>query len=97
MDALAALSAGPVAPGEAQLRARIAKTAEEFEASFLASMLGTMFQGVGPAAPFHGGAGEDAFKSFLTDAMAKSMAKAGGVGLSGPLTRELLKLQGLDA
>jgi Rod binding domain-containing protein len=83
--------------GAAKTRAEIARSAEEFEATFLSSMLATMFQGVKPQAPFHGGAGEDAFQSFLTDAMAKSLAKAGGIGLTDTLSRELLKLQGLEA
>lgn len=106
MQAAAIAAAPPIellrpaaAPGNAAGRgaADPKRTAEEFEAMFLASMLGTMFQGVQAETPFNGGPGEDAFKSFLTDAMAKSMARAGGIGLADSLSRELLKLQGLDA
>jgi flagellar protein FlgJ len=77
-------------------RGQIEKTAKDFEASFLSVMLGQMFKDVGAEAPFNGGAGEEAFKSFLSDAMAKQMAKSGGIGLSGRVTEEMLKLQGLS-
>jgi flagellar protein FlgJ len=76
-------------------RGRIKDAAQSFEASFLSSMLGEMFEGVDTAAPFGGGPGEAMFKSFLTDAMAHQMAKTGGVGLSSSIEREMLKLQGL--
>jgi Rod binding domain-containing protein len=76
-------------------RAKITKTAQAFEASFLSSMLGHMFTGVDAEAPFSGGAGEQAFRSFMTDAIATSMSKAGGVGLAKSVTAEMLKMQGL--
>lgn len=95
-DPLAALPA-PAAPPAADpaLRARIEKTAKDFEASFLQVMLNQMFDSV-DAGAFGGGSGEAAFKSFLTDAFARSMAERGGVGLSQDLTREMLKMQGLS-
>ena len=79
---------------ETAKRAAIAKTAKSYESSFLSIMLGQMFEGVSTTT-FGGGQGEEAFKSFLTDAMAKSMVKHGGVGLSGRLTDEMLRMQGL--
>ena len=86
-------SALPVA--DAAMRARIHKTATDFEASFLQVMLGQMFDGV-DAGAFGGGPGEDAFKSFMTEAFGQSMAKSGGIGLSKDLAREMLKMQGLS-
>ena len=74
---------------------RASKTAHKFEASFLEVMMGQMFDTVHDNA-FSGGEGEDAFKSFLTNAMADAMAKRGGVGMSKQLTHELLKMQGLS-
>ena len=59
-------------------------------------MLGQMMQGV-KTTTFGGGEGEEAFKSFLTDAMAKSMVKHGSVGLSHRLSSEMLRLQGLSS
>jgi flagellar protein FlgJ len=86
----------PVLPAaNATQMAKAKKVAGDFEASFLQVMMGQMFQGVS-AGDFGGGEGEDAFKSFLTDAFAKTMAKHGGVGLAKPLTHELLKMQGLS-
>ncbi len=92
------LLAGPAtASSAAELakRGQIKETAQKFEASFLSSMLQQMFQGVETAAPFGGGPGEAMFRSFLTEAMAKQMTKAGGVGIAAEVQREMLKMQGL--
>ena len=90
-------TAGPTAASAADLarRGQIHATAQKFEASFLTSMLQTMFQNVTTAPPFGGGPGEDMWKSFLSEAMAKNMAKHGGIGVSKAVEREMLKLQGL--
>ena len=77
-------------------RGQIEKTAKDFEASFLSVMLGQMFKDVGAEAPFSGGHGEAAFKSFLGEAMAKQMVQHGGVGLADRVAKEMLKLQGLS-
>jgi Rod binding domain-containing protein len=87
----------PVAdtPAQAAQRTRIHKVAKDFEASFLSVMLGEMFEGVS-AGDFGGGQGEDAFKSMMTDAFAKSMTNHGGIGLAPALARQMLTLQGLE-
>lgn len=77
-------------------RAQIARSAKEFEASFLSVMMGQMFQGDSLKGPFNGGAGEDAFKSFMSDAMAKQVVRSGGIGLAATVQKEMLKLQGLS-
>ena len=87
-------TAGGVVQGKT--REQIEKTAKEFEAAFISQMLAPMFQGLDPAGPFGGGSGEDAFKSFLMEAIGKQMSKAGGLGLADDLTREMLKMQGLE-
>ncbi len=79
---------------EAGKRARIDTTAKAFEQSFLSTMLGQMFEGT-ERTLFGGGAGEQAFTGFLTDAMAKAVVKRGGIGLAKPLAAEMLKMQGL--
>ncbi len=86
----------PMSATEAAKREAIKKTATDFEASFLSTMLGQMFEGVETSAPFGGGEGEAAFKSFMVDAYAKQMAKAGGVGVAASVQREMLKMQGLS-
>ncbi|HUZ13822.1 MAG TPA: rod-binding protein [Caulobacteraceae bacterium] len=90
--------AAPPAASAAELakRGQIARTARDFEASFLTSMLTTMFKGVSTAPPFGGGAGEKMWTSFFAEAVAKQMVKAGGVGLSHAVEQEMLKLQGLS-
>ena len=77
-------------------RGQIEKTAKEFETSFLSVMLTEMFKDVGAEAPFNGGQGEAAFKSFMSDAMAKQMVRSGGIGLADTVAQEMLKLQGLS-
>ncbi|HEX5380395.1 MAG TPA: rod-binding protein [Phenylobacterium sp.] len=96
---LQAKSGSAVAPSASDLakRAGIEKASKDFEASFLSVMLGQMFEGVNEGSgPFGGGAGESAFKSFMTDAMAKQMVRSGGVGLAATVQKEMLKLQGLS-
>jgi flagellar protein FlgJ len=89
-------AATPETAAQMAKRGQIAKTAQDFEASFLSVMLQQMFQGVKQDEPFGGGQGEDMFKSFMSEAMAKQMAKSGGVGLAKSVQSEMLKLQGLS-
>ena len=77
-------------------RSKIKQSAQNFEASFLSVMLAQMFKGVETDAPFGGGQGEEMFKSFFTDAVAKQVSKSGGVGLAASVEREMLKMQGLE-
>ena len=95
LDLLRQQGAAPAA-AQAKTREAVEKTARDFEASFISQMLGTMFQGIESDGPFGGGSGDAAFKSFLMDAVAKQMAQAGGLGLADDLTREMLKMQGLE-
>jgi flagellar protein FlgJ len=82
---------------EATRRAAIDKASKDFESSFLSVMIGQMFEGVNQTdTPFSGGAGEKAFQSFMSDAMAKQMVRRGGVGLAPVVQKEMLKLQGLS-
>ncbi len=89
-SAVAAASAAEMAK-----RGHIQKTAQDFEASFLSQMLQPMFEGLSSAPPFGGGAGEQMWTSFLAEAMAKKMAKTGGIGVSKAVAAEMLKMQGL--
>lgn len=83
-------------PTEDVQRRRIAQAAQDFETSFLSVMIGQMFTGLEKDGEFTGGAGETAFRSFLSDAMARQITRSGGVGLAGPVQAEMLKLQGLS-
>ncbi|NGM49765.1 chemotaxis protein chel [Caulobacter sp. 602-2] len=90
--------AAPTANSAAELlkRGKIKETAQKFEASFLSVMMQSMFEGVKTPEPFGGGQGEEMFKSLLTDAMAKEVTKAGGIGVASTVQREMLKMQGLQ-
>ncbi|MFP4275359.1 MAG: rod-binding protein [Paracoccaceae bacterium] len=74
----------PVPPKEAALRA----AAQQLEAAFLAEMLKTAGVGKTPEA-FGGGVGEDQFASYLRQAQADQMARAGGIGLAEALFESL--------
>lgn len=89
-------AAAPPPPADAAQLGRIRDTAQKFEATFLSIMLQQAFEGVGAEGPFSGGPGEAMFKSFLTEAMARQMARAGGVGITDQVQREMLKMQGLS-
>jgi Rod binding domain-containing protein len=89
-------AAAAMSVAEQAKRAQIKQSAQDFEASFLSQAFGSMFQGVKTAPPFGGGSGEDAFKSFLYDAMAKAVVKKGGIGLAASVQHEMLKMQGLS-
>lgn len=86
---------GQVSAAELAKRGQIKQTAQDFESTFLSVMFQQMFSGLPTDGPFGGGAGEEMFRSVLTDAMAKQVSKAGGVGVAASVEREMLKLQGL--
>jgi flagellar protein FlgJ len=100
MNMSAAFAAGSVPASlpaaTPEQRAHVQKTAKSFEASFLSTMLGQMFEGTEAQAPFGGGQGETAFRSFMMDAMGKSMVERGGIGLAQSVAQEMLKMQGLS-
>lgn len=62
----------------------VRQAAMDLESTFLAEMLKAA--GLGKARDsFGGGSGEDHFSSFLVEAQAKQMTKAGGIGLAESL------------
>lgn len=85
------LVAAPTMPDA--VSARIRKTAEDFEVSFMSQMLKPMFEGLSTEAPFGGGDAEATWRGFLIDAMAKQVVKAGGVGVTDVVMSEMLKIQ----
>ena len=84
----------PVA--DPKFRAKAKDAAQAFEGQFLSMMFAQMFKGVPTDGPFGGGFGEEMFRSMMTDAMAKNVTKAGGIGLADTVQREMLKMQGLS-
>jgi hypothetical protein len=78
LSAAGSVTARP-APAAAEREARAA--AKAFEAAFLAEMLGHSGINAMPSG-FGGGAGEEAFASFLTEEYARLLAERGGVGIA---------------
>ena len=88
----------PLQPSPADLAspgaARAWRSAQDFEAMALSQMLTPMFATVDTSAgPFGGGEGEQAFKPFLTDAIARQMQAHGGIGLAMPVWQQMMRLQ----
>jgi Rod binding domain-containing protein len=86
------------APDAAELAqpaaARAWRAAQDFEAMTISQLLAPMFDTVDTASgPFGGGPGEQAFKPFLIDAIARNMAAHGGLGLAMPVWRQMLRAQ----
>lgn len=79
----------PVTPD--QVRAR--ETAEDFEAVFLAQMIGHMNLGVDPDSAFGGGQGEDAFQSMVAEKYGESISEMGGIGIADAIYKEILRMQ----
>lgn len=74
-------------PAEAR-ETRLRQAADALEATFLSEMLKSA--GVGESREtLGGGVGEDQFGSFLREAQASEMVKAGGIGLSEHLFQAL--------
>lgn len=86
------LNVNPIGPGLTQMpdaaESKLWKAAQDLEATFLAEMLKSA--GFGAAREsFGGGSGEDQFSSFLRQAQAEEMVKAGGIGLAESLFEAL--------
>ncbi|WP_312599637.1 rod-binding protein [Brevundimonas sp.] len=82
-----------VAAPTAANRDKIQETAKAFEATFISQMLKPMFDGLSTDGLFGGGQAEATWRSFMLDEMAKTTVEAGGIGLSGPVMSEMLKMQ----
>jgi flagellar protein FlgJ len=79
----------PALSTQAMRERKLMDAAKELEASFIAEMLKSAGLGK-PRDSFGGGAGEEQFGSFLREAQAREMVRAGGIGLAERLF-EVLK------
>ena len=80
-----------------KIKGKAKESAENFESMFLSNMFQQMFNGVDGDGPAGGHGALKIWRSFMIDNFAKSFAKAGGVGIAGPVYNTLLKEQGLTA
>jgi Rod binding domain-containing protein len=74
---------GPL-PDYMNVDAQLRDAAQKMEATFLSEMLKSAGMGA-PRDAFGGGEGEEQFSSFLREAQAEQMVKAGGIGLAEAL------------
>ncbi len=77
-------AAAPAVPDAPSPDDRLRAAAEKLEAGFIAEMLKSAGFGA-PRDAFGGGVGEDQFASFLREAQATEMVRAGGIGLAQSL------------
>jgi peptidoglycan hydrolase FlgJ len=91
--AAASRSAPPAISGPPDL-AKIAKSAQDFEAMAIGQLLQPMFDTVDTAhSEFGGGEGEEAWKPLLVQEFAKRIAASGGLGLAKPVYDAMLRMQ----
>jgi len=95
ISAESAMSQGPQLPNLAKTADvnQVRKTAEDFEAVFLAQMFKPMFEGIESDGPFGGGQAENMWRSLMVEEYGKSVARAGGIGIADAVMKEMLKLQ----
>lgn len=74
--------------------AKVAKSAQDFEAMAIGELLKPMFDTVDTTrSEFGGGAGEEAWKPMLVQEIAKHIAANGGLGLAKPVYDAMLRMQ----
>jgi len=88
-DLIAAGKAGAIKLNDTT-KAKARAAAQNFESVFLNSMFQNMFTGIDGEGPFGGSGATGVWRSFLTDAYAKSFAKVGGIGIADQVYRSLL-------
>jgi peptidoglycan hydrolase FlgJ len=80
-----------------QAQAKATATATDFEAMFINQMFSQMTNGLKGEGPFGDTQGTGVWRSMLTEQYSKSFAKAGGVGISKDVFRELILQQAKQA
>jgi len=95
LSALDLVNLKTTAPGKlsADNKARARAAAQDFEAVFLNNMFQHMFTGIDGEGPFGGQGASGVWRSLLTDQYAKSVAKAGGIGIADQVYRSLIAQQ----
>ncbi len=96
MTATAIALPPPIPPAVAPLgKPRTAhEAAQQFEAVFLQQMLKPMFASLGRDSLFGGGNEGAIYRDFLVDALARALARAGGIGIAKAVEGEIATLRG---
>lgn len=83
-----------ITPLPATVTPQMRRTAQAFEAQALSQLLAPAFTMPGDKrSGFNGGAAEEQWRPMLLDAMAQSASRAGGVGISDMVLRDMLRAQ----
>ena len=72
---------------------QVRESAREFEAFFIGQIANLMFSGLGGDGYLSAGPGESIYRSMMAEEFGRGAARAGGIGISDALQREILKLQ----
>ena len=78
-------------------KAKIADTAEDFEAFFISRMMESMYEGVSTEGMFGGGNAERMYRSLLLNEYGKQMAKTGTVGVKDDIMRSIIEMQEMQS
>jgi Rod binding domain-containing protein len=102
IPAFVAAPGGTSAPSAAtptppQDRGELRKSAEDFEAVFLSTVISRMFASIPVDGPFGGGHAEATYRSFLADEYAAELSRQGGIGIADAVYADLVRLQETSA
>lgn len=89
----AALHSVPEATKRGGRADRLEAAAQDYEASFLSTMLKQMFPEIDTKSPFFGGTAEENWRGLLIEEYGKSLARAGGVGIADAVYRDMVRIQ----
>ncbi len=84
-----------IASAPAASHGQVRRLAQEFEAQAVSAMFQPVFAALPTDGPFGGGKAEAQWRPLLVDAIAREMARAGGLGIAPAVERELLRAQEL--
>jgi Rod binding domain-containing protein len=88
------LSGSPAGAAKSAEADKTRKTADDFETMFLEQSLERMTQDIGEEGPLgDNGTGGGVYKSMLSKEYATSIEKAGGLGISDQIYRQMLRMQ----
>ena len=86
--------AGGIVDALSSSQSKAKKTADDFEAVFLENFTQSVMSSNGTEGPLgENGVGGDVWRSMLTQEYAKQIQRAGGVGLSDQIMRDLIQVQ----
>ena len=71
----------------------VRRVSQEFEAQAISAMFQPVFAALPTDGPFGGGQAEAQWRPLLVDAIARDLARAGGLGIGAAVERTLLRAQ----